>query len=56
MNQFQPIQDTFIMLAGGSVRRTTRPGEKFEIPEKRRASRHKWSLIRELIVSVLLKV
>ncbi len=55
MNLFQPIQDTYSVLAGGAVRRTTRPSEKLEIPEQRRTSRSKWTLIRGLILSILPK-
>lgn len=36
MNPFQPWQDTTSLLVGARPPRSARPGEQFEIPQKRR--------------------
>ena len=57
MDRWQPLQDTFSSLAGVPVRRTTRPGEKFEQLETQRKSRRKQYLVRvPFLIGVLLKV
>lgn len=56
MNQLQPIHDTFNVLAGGAVRRAARPGEQFERAEKHSPARRKWSPVRQLLSSLLLKL
>lgn len=48
MDKYQPLRDTIGLMAGAKVRRTQRPGEQFDLPEKPRHSR-----IRSLITIVL---
>lgn len=47
-NKYQPLHDTIGLMAGTKVRRTQRPGEQFDIPEKPRHRR-----IRSLLTVVL---
>lgn len=47
-NKYQPLHDTIGLMAGTKVRRTERPGEQFDIPEKPRYRR-----IRSLLTVVL---
>lgn len=56
MGPLQPLQDSFSALAGVPIRRTTRPGETFERPEKYRKSHRNRFLIRMLIVGIFLKI
>jgi hypothetical protein len=33
MNKHEPVRDTINLLSGAKIRRTSRPGERFELPE-----------------------
>ena len=55
MDQRQLLLDSVSALAGAPVRRTARPGEKIERPEKHRKSRPIPSFIRALMLGMILK-
>jgi hypothetical protein len=33
MNKHEPVRDTINLLSGAKIRRTSRPGERFELPK-----------------------
>jgi hypothetical protein len=33
MNKHEPVRDTINLLSGAEIRRTSRPGERFDTPE-----------------------
>ncbi len=56
MDNYQPLRDTFGLLAGNSVRRSERPGERFDPPQKANRAARARTFLASLVATLLLSV